>query len=95
MTPDGLGDGYRVEARVVSWESASVSKVSVSALFRVKQGWNLFAVENGRAQLVSVEVGHRNASEAEILGGLNEGGQVILHPANELKAGVRVAAKGE
>lgn len=94
-SPDGLGDGYRVEARVVIWENPSVLKAPVSALFRVKQGWSAFAVESGRARLVSVAVGHRNASEAEILGGLNEGAQVILHPSNELKAGARVVARGE
>jgi HlyD family secretion protein len=94
-SPNGLGDGYRVEARVVIWENPNVLKVPVSALFRSKQGWNLFSIENGRARLVSVEVGHRNPSEAEILGGLNEGLQVILHPGNELRAGARVAIRGE
>ena len=94
-SPDGLGDGYRVEARVVIWESPGVLKVPASALFRSKQGWNLFSVENGRARLVSVEVGHRNASEAEILGGLNEGMQVILHPGNELKQDARVSIRAE
>ena len=94
-SPDGLGDGYRVEARVVIWESTDVLKVPVSALFRSKQGWTLFAVENGRARLASVEVGHRNASEAEIVGGLNEGMQVILHPGNELKRDARVSIRTE
>jgi HlyD family secretion protein len=93
-SPDGLGDGYRVDARIVIWESTSVLKVSASALFRLGPDWNVFAIENGRARLVPVEVGHRNASEAEIVKGLNEGAEVILHPANELKAGVRVGPRG-
>ncbi len=91
--PDGLGDGYRVDVRVVIWESPSVLKVPASALFRVGQQWSVFAVEGGRASLRSVEVGHRNAAEAEIAKGLDSGLPVILHPANDLKDGMRVAVR--
>jgi HlyD family secretion protein len=89
-SPDGLGDGYRVDARIVIWESPSVLKVPASALFRLGQAWNVFAIENGRARHLPVEVGHRNASEAEIVNGLNDGAEVILHPSNDLTDGARV-----
>ena len=92
--PDGLGDGYRVDARIVIWESPSVLKVPASALFRVRQEWNVFVIESGRARVLTVEVGHRNASEAEIVKGLSEGAEVILHPANDLKDGARVVLRG-
>jgi HlyD family secretion protein len=59
--PDGLGDGYRIDARIVIWESPSVLKIPASALFRVGQEWNAFVIDNGRAHLLAVEVGHRNA----------------------------------
>ena len=36
-SPDGLGDGYRVESRIVIWESPSVLKLPASAVFRVGQ----------------------------------------------------------
>jgi HlyD family secretion protein len=93
-SPDGLGDGYRVEARIVVWESPSVLKLPASALFRIGQVWNIFAIENGRTRLLPVEVGQRNATEAEITNGVAERAEVILHPANELKGGVRVLAHG-
>lgn len=89
-SPDGLGDGYRIEARIVTWESPNVLKAPASALFRVGREWNVFAIESGRARVLPVGIGHRNASEAEILKGLSEGQQVILHPANDLKEGARV-----
>lgn len=92
-SPDGLGDGYRVDARIVIWESPSVLKVPASALFRVGQEWKAFVIENGRSRILPTEVGHRNASEAEILKGLNEGAQVILHPANDLEDGARVVLR--
>ncbi len=93
--PDGLGDGYRVEARIVTWESPSVLKIPSSALFRVGQQWNAFVVENGRARLLPVQIGHRNPFEAEIVNGLTEGAEVILHPTNDLKAGARVVARAK
>jgi HlyD family secretion protein len=92
-SPDGLGDGYRVDARIVIWESPDVLKAPASALFRRGQVWHTFAVENGRARLRPVEVGHRNASEAEIIKGLEAGDEVILHPANDLENGARVVAQ--
>jgi len=51
-------------------------------------------IENGRARILPVEVGHRNASEVEMLKGLNVGAEVILHPGNDLKDGNRVVLRG-
>jgi len=93
-SPDGLGDGYRVDARIVIWEGTGLLKVPASALFRVGDEWNTFVIENGRTRLLPVEVGHRNASEAEVVKGLNEGAEVIVHPANDLKDGARVMLHG-
>jgi HlyD family secretion protein len=93
-SPDGLGDGYRVDARIVIWQNADVLKVPASSLFRVGEQWSAFVVESGRARVVRVEVGHRSASEAEIIKGLDVGAQVILHPANDLNEGARVAVRG-
>ena len=44
-----LGDNYRVEARVIVWESPQVLKVPVSALFRRGGDWAVYAVRDGRA----------------------------------------------
>jgi HlyD family secretion protein len=92
--PTGLGDGYRVDARIVLWESTSVLKVPASALFRNGQQWSAFAIENGRTRLLPVEVGHRNSSEVEITKGLDEEAKVVLHPANDLRDSARVILRG-
>lgn len=94
-SPDGLGDGYRVDARIVIWESLNVLKIPASALFRSGQEWNAFVIQNAHSRVAHVEIGHRNASEAEVIRGLNEGEQVILHPANDLKNGARVSLRGQ
>jgi HlyD family secretion protein len=91
--PAGLGDGYRVDARIVIWENPDVLIAPGSALFRDGDRWSVFVVEAGRAHRRSVEVGHRNALETEIIRGLNPGEEVILHPANDLKEGVAVAGR--
>lgn len=86
-----LGDGYRVEGRIVVWRADDVLKVPVSSLFRRGEGWSLFVVENGEAQLRDVEVGQRTSLEAEIKTGLEAGAEVIVHPSNQIVDGTRVA----
>jgi HlyD family secretion protein len=85
-----LGDGYRVEGRIVVWHSDSVLQVPVSALFRRGNVWSVFVVEDGRARLRIVEVGHRTPLAGEIKTGLEEGVKVIQHPSNEIQEGTGV-----
>src|SRR6185436_10684034 len=85
-----LGDGYRVEGRIVVWHSDSVLQVPVSALFRRGDVWNLFVVEDGRARLRTVEVGERTPFTAQIKSGVEAEAAVIVHPANEITDGTRV-----
>jgi HlyD family secretion protein len=86
-----LGDGYRVESRVVIWETNEALKAPLSALFRSGQGWNTFVVENGLARRREVETGHRADFEVEVLNGLREDEIVITHPSNLVADGVRVS----
>jgi len=85
-----LGDGYRVEGRIVVWHSDSVLQVPVSTLFRRGDVWSLFVVEDGRARLRTVEVGERTPVTAEIKSGVQAEAVVIVHPANEITDGARV-----
>ena len=50
-----LGDGYRVEAAIVEWESADVLTVPAGALFRDGESWAVFVATSNRAKLVRVE----------------------------------------
>jgi HlyD family secretion protein len=85
-----LGDGYRVEVRVVIWESPSVVKVPTSALFRQGDRWATYVFDRGRARRTLVELGHQTGQYAEVLAGLAEGARVILHPGDTLVDGARV-----
>jgi HlyD family secretion protein len=92
-SPERLGDGYRVETSIVNWEASDVLKIPGSAAFREPDGWNVFVIEAGKARHRAIKIGHRNQTEAEVLGGLTAGDEVILHPSNQLSDGVRVQAK--
>lgn len=89
-----LGDGYRVEIRVVVWERGDVLKVPTSSLFRDGERWAVYRVDElSMAELRIVEVGQRNAQEAQILDGLQAGDQVIAYPGDQVQEGIEVVAR--
>ena len=88
-----LGDGYRVEIRVVTWQADDVIKVPVGALFRRGDEWAVFVIEDGVARRRPVQVGQRNDTEAQIVGGLTVDEVVVLHPPDTLEEGTRVVVR--
>lgn len=89
-----LGDGFRVEARIVTSQVDDAVIVPTSALFRVGDSWRVFRVDEGRAQSVAVQVGKQNGLQAEVLGGLAPGDRVILHPSDQVVDGLAVEPRG-
>lgn len=85
-----LGDGYRVELRIVTWEAAGVIRAPTSALVRDGARWAVYEAVGGRARRTHVEIGQRNGAEAEVRAGLSEGARVIVHPGDRIADGVRV-----
>jgi len=88
-----LGDGYRVEAHFILWEADDVLQIPTSALFRQDDSWAVFVIDAGKARLTTVSTGHDNGLITEVLDGLAEGTQVILHPDDRIEDGVRVTAQ--
>lgn len=82
-----LGDGYRVEARFILWEGQEVRQVPLSALFREEADWAVFRVQEGRALLQRVVLGHQGTLNAEVREGLEVGDTVVLHPPGALAPG--------
>jgi HlyD family secretion protein len=89
-----LGDGYRVEGRIVIWENENVLKVPSSALFRTGDAWSVFVVEDSKAYRRQVRIDHRTPFEGEIVGGLEDDATVIVHPSNEISDGTSVTTQG-
>jgi HlyD family secretion protein len=93
QTREALGDGFRVEARIVTAEAKDVLKVPTSALFRDAEDWAVFCVEEGVARQRTVKIGLQNGLEAEVLEGLAEGDQVVTHPGDNVVDGRAVRAR--
>lgn len=85
-----LGDGYRVEVRVVTTERSDVVLAPTTALFRREGDWAVFVRDGSRVRLRGVTVGERTPLEAEILDGLAPGEHVVIHPSDAVADGVRI-----
>lgn len=85
-----LGDGFRVEARIVLWEEQNVLQAPTGALFRHRDEWAVFVVANGQARMRTVKLGRRNSLAAQVLEGVQEGDRIILHPSDQVRDGAKV-----
>lgn len=90
--PEGLGDRFRVELAIVVWQDTSVVPMPASTVFRRGEGWAAWAVEEGRARLREVRLGHRTPLVVEVTGGLAPGALVIRSPGDRVRDGVKVRA---
>lgn len=88
-----LGDGFKVDVRVLVQVVENAVKVPVSALFPVGARSALFVVEGGRARQREIEVAARNGVEAWVKTGLAPGTPVIVYPPTALKDGARVTTR--
>jgi HlyD family secretion protein len=88
-----LGDAYRVEARIVTWESEDAVRAPAGALFRQGDDWAVYVIEGDRARLVKLKVGHINSHDAQCLEGLAPGTKVILHPSDRVRDGVKIVVR--
>jgi HlyD family secretion protein len=88
-----LGHDYRVIVHVSVWSAQDALTVPVGALFRKGENWAVFVADNGRARVTVVEIGNRNSRTGQVLSGLSEGDQVILHPSDKIKDRSSVRAR--
>ncbi|HEY0707695.1 MAG TPA: HlyD family efflux transporter periplasmic adaptor subunit, partial [Polyangia bacterium] len=88
-----LGDGYRVEARLVLWEGKDVVKVPQGAVFRHGDGWAVYRIDGKVARLTPVQIGHRGETEVEVTGGLAADAVIAVHPGDRIQDGVRVEVR--
>ncbi len=89
-SPAPLGDGYRLQAHVVTYSAEGAVKAPAGALFPCGEASCVFAVESGRARMRRVLVGHRTPEFFEVTDGLAVGTEVVCYPPNDLKDGSRV-----
>ena len=85
-----LGDGFRVDARIIVSAEDKALLVPSAALVRDGGSWSVFVVEGGQAHSRPVTFKDRNAEHAWVLEGLLPGERVILYPGNTMADGQRV-----
>lgn len=89
----GLGHGFRVEVRIVIWESENTLQIPTSALFRNGSDWATFVERDGAAQMVTVQIGHSNGISTEVSDGVTEGDSVILYPSAAIEDQIKIAKR--
>jgi HlyD family secretion protein len=90
-----IGDGFRVEAHIVTQRLDDATKVPVGALWRDGDGWAVFIAERERARKRNVEVTLRNTVEAVVAKGVAAGERVVVYPSDALSDGARLDVRGQ
>jgi HlyD family secretion protein len=85
-----LGDGFRVEVRIVVWEQKDALVAPTSSLFRADGEWAVFVLDGDRIRRRIVKIGQRNEQSAEVLEGLTAGDRVVAYPGESLTDGAKV-----
>jgi HlyD family secretion protein len=83
----GLGDQFRIDARIVVFERANAVIAPVAALFRDGEQWAVYVAVDGHAQKRKVKVGGRTPSDAWIEDGLRPSERVIVYPSDSVAEG--------
>lgn len=87
-----LGDGFRIETRIVVDSVSDALVVPAGVLFRNGDGWAAYRITDGTAELCPVTIGKTNGLKTEVLEGLTEGDQLVLHPTDSVQDSVGVIA---
>lgn len=88
-----VGDGFRVDARIVVAAHDGALLVPSGALVRDGARWRVFVIDGGRARARAVQVKDRNADVAWVDDGLADGETVLLYPGTTVGDGQRVTVR--
>jgi HlyD family secretion protein len=88
-----VGDGYRVDARIVIFQADDVVQVPLGALFRDGEMWAVFTVSQGRARKRVIHLSRRGGATALVDQGLAPGESVIVYPSDAVQDEARVVVR--
>jgi HlyD family secretion protein len=92
--PAVLGDGYRMEIRIVVQQVQDARMAPVSTVFPHGSGHAVFVIDGGRVRLQAVQLRSRNGQDAWIETSLAPGTPLVAYPPTGLRAGDRVRTGG-
>jgi len=91
-----LGEGFRIDARIILSSQENVLLVPSAALVRQGAGWQVLVHQNGRAIAKNVDVKQRNADvvwlDPDAANGVQKGDSVLLYPGT-ITDGQRIQVK--
>lgn len=85
-----LGDRYRVEVRVAVWHDDDVLLAPGGSLFREGTEWKTFVMKENKAVKTTVQIGRTDGKMAQVLGGLEAGMPLLMHPPDSVIDGSEV-----
>ena len=88
--PAGLGHDFRVDLAIATWSTDSALRVPARSLFRAGERWAVFAVRDGRARELFVDIGESDGTLTVIARGLAEGDRVVAQPSDTVRDGTQV-----
>ena len=88
-----LGDGFKVDVRVLVQVVDNAIMVPVSALFPIGSRSGVFVLDGGRVHLKEVNVKARNGTQAWVPEGLALNSRVVVYPDTKLQDGAKVKAR--
>jgi HlyD family secretion protein len=89
----GLGDAFQVDTRITVFTQEDATIIPTGALFRRGEIWNVYVVDNGRAQVREIKLLRRSGRLAAVATGLAPGERVIVYPSDRVAIGVRVEVR--
>ena len=88
--PPGIGHDFRVDLAIATWSTSNALRVPARSLFRAGERWAVFAVRDGRAHRVFVDVGETDGTLTVVERGLGEGDRIIAQPSDAVIDGTLV-----
>ena len=85
-----MGDGWRVDAFIITRSEPRVRQLPIGALFRHGDTWQVFVIEEGRARPRQVSVIARSAGSAWIGDEIEDKKPVLVFPPDAVRDGTRV-----
>jgi HlyD family secretion protein len=89
----GLGDGFKVDVRLLVQIVDDAVMVPVSALFPIGARSGVFVLDGDHVRLKEVTVTARNGVQAWVQQGLSLGTQVVVYPDIQLEDGAKVKVR--
>ena len=91
--PAGLGDRFRVSTSIVLWSAEAVLTVPSTSLVPTDEGWGVYVMENNRARLKYLTLGHQGSQSVEVIRGLTRADEVVRHPDERIREGVSITSR--